>query len=148
MIRRPPRSTLTDTLLPYTTVFRSLRLVVEPRRGLVLRNVRVDQRQGTLILAGIGFVDRGPALAQRLHLGAGQHHAGLQGVLDHVVESRPPVPRHFPAGALAAARHDVLAVFVSSTTRRAASRPRPSSEKRRGGKECVSTCRSWWAQVP
>src|SRR3546814_2599027 len=88
MIRRPPRSTLTDTLLPYTTVFRSLRLVVEPRRGLVLRNVRVDQRQGTLILAGIGFVDRGPALAQRLHLGAGQHHAGLQGVLDHVVESR------------------------------------------------------------
>src|SRR3546814_2467521 len=27
MIRRPPRSTRTDTLLPYTTLFRSLRLV-------------------------------------------------------------------------------------------------------------------------
>src|SRR3546814_10823263 len=29
MIRRPPRSTRTDTLLPYTTLFRS-----QPRRGL------------------------------------------------------------------------------------------------------------------
>src|SRR3546814_8076104 len=27
MIRRPPRSTLTDTLFPYTTLFRSLRTV-------------------------------------------------------------------------------------------------------------------------
>src|SRR3546814_924191 len=27
MIRRPPRSTLTDTLFPYTTLFRSLRLL-------------------------------------------------------------------------------------------------------------------------
>src|SRR3546814_17995470 len=30
MIRRPPRSTLTDTLFPYTTLFRSARL---PGRG-------------------------------------------------------------------------------------------------------------------
>src|SRR3546814_6736478 len=29
MIRRPPRSTLTDTLLPYTTLFRSHLQVVE-----------------------------------------------------------------------------------------------------------------------
>src|SRR3546814_6262035 len=28
MIRRPPRSTLTDTLFPYTTLFRSLRAVI------------------------------------------------------------------------------------------------------------------------
>src|SRR3546814_6885500 len=33
MIRRPPRSTRTDTLFPYTTLFRS------PRRGPVLSNV-------------------------------------------------------------------------------------------------------------
>src|SRR3546814_6809788 len=32
MIRRPPRSTRTDTLFPYTTLFRSL-----PHRKLVLR---------------------------------------------------------------------------------------------------------------
>src|SRR3546814_6535768 len=37
MIRRPPRSTRTDTLFPYTTLFRSHRLVVRhpvPERGL------------------------------------------------------------------------------------------------------------------
>src|SRR3546814_6800215 len=31
MIRRPPRSTRTDTLFPYTTLFRSSRLVERPR---------------------------------------------------------------------------------------------------------------------
>src|SRR3546814_5823695 len=30
MIRRPPRSTRTDTLFPYTTLFRSLDLPVDP----------------------------------------------------------------------------------------------------------------------
>src|SRR3546814_9818967 len=35
MIRRPPSSTLTDTLFPYTTLFRSLHLgVLEGRQGL------------------------------------------------------------------------------------------------------------------
>src|SRR3546814_1562466 len=32
MIRRPPRSTRTDTLFPYTTLFRSPRNVTPPRR--------------------------------------------------------------------------------------------------------------------
>src|SRR3546814_6356913 len=45
MIRRPPRSTRTDTLFPYTTLFRSgghrgARRVVRPRR-LVLRGAVV-----------------------------------------------------------------------------------------------------------
>src|SRR3546814_8211016 len=36
MIRRPPRSTRTDTLFPYTTLFRSfLEVRVEPLQGLV-----------------------------------------------------------------------------------------------------------------
>src|SRR3546814_20318124 len=33
MIRRPPRSTRTDTLFPYTTLFRSGSLRNRPRRG-------------------------------------------------------------------------------------------------------------------
>src|SRR3546814_11068968 len=33
MIRRPPRSTRTDTLFPYTTLFRSGRTPAHPRRG-------------------------------------------------------------------------------------------------------------------
>src|SRR3546814_1872860 len=40
MIRRPPRSTLTDTLFPYTTLFRSLFLRLGAHRGqLVLRQI-------------------------------------------------------------------------------------------------------------
>src|SRR3546814_3281648 len=45
MIRRPPRSTLTDTLFPYTTLFRSLdRIKLRPQAG------------------------RGEAVAERFHL--------------------------------------------------------------------------------
>src|SRR3546814_9314117 len=33
MIRRPPRSTRTDTLFPYTTLFRSGRIVHTPKPG-------------------------------------------------------------------------------------------------------------------
>src|SRR3546814_3832599 len=46
MIRRPPRSTRTDTLFPYTTLFRSQRLVVDmnlcpfAKRELVKNRVR------------------------------------------------------------------------------------------------------------
>src|SRR3546814_9723920 len=40
MIRRPPRSTRTDTLFPYTTLFRSLRLEGPPGRRGVLASAR------------------------------------------------------------------------------------------------------------
>src|SRR3546814_15153726 len=43
MIRRPPRSTRTDTLFPYTTLFRSLALGTGLRYGLRLRPI---MRQG------------------------------------------------------------------------------------------------------
>src|SRR3546814_20712525 len=35
MLRRPPRSTRTDTLLPYTTLFRSLRAKPKKRNDLI-----------------------------------------------------------------------------------------------------------------
>src|SRR3546814_20076645 len=41
MIRRPPRSTRTDTLFPYTTLFRSRRSR-RPKRGPVLATARAD----------------------------------------------------------------------------------------------------------
>src|SRR3546814_15127465 len=46
MIRRPPRSTRTDTLFPYTTLFRSRR--EQPGRD------RADQSVGTRAGAGAG----------------------------------------------------------------------------------------------
>src|SRR3546814_1099081 len=37
MIRRPPRSTRTDTLFPYTTLFRSVTLRIDARQTLARR---------------------------------------------------------------------------------------------------------------
>src|SRR3546814_16139856 len=44
MIRRPPRSTRTDTLCPYTTLFRST--VDEMRRDLFFRHLDTEIRHG------------------------------------------------------------------------------------------------------
>src|SRR3546814_10759499 len=45
MIRRPPRSTRTDTLFPYTTLFRS-RNLHPPRRGHLDREIGVGADRG------------------------------------------------------------------------------------------------------
>src|SRR3546814_5963734 len=45
MIRRPPRSTRTDTLFPYTTLFRSPRRVRRPETPTRTRSLRMDHRQ-------------------------------------------------------------------------------------------------------
>src|SRR3546814_19247579 len=42
MIRRPPRSTRTDTLFPYTTLFRSRKLLRHEGRRCVPRDDRAD----------------------------------------------------------------------------------------------------------
>src|SRR3546814_20182496 len=68
MIRRPPRSTRTDTLFPYTTLFRSHRnrLVQPVAAELSLRHLRVVPRvRERLQVHPLG---RGPvSLAERLH---------------------------------------------------------------------------------
>src|SRR3546814_1895012 len=77
MIRRPPRSTRTDTLFPYTTLFRSL---FGQRLGLVLAGLAVDvalvgfaimdfaRLFGELVANVIGvLLDMVAQLAQRLH---------------------------------------------------------------------------------
>src|SRR3546814_4392815 len=45
MIRRPPRSTRTDTLFPYTTLFRSL---LYPKEAFRHGVVRVEEVSGTI----------------------------------------------------------------------------------------------------
>src|SRR3546814_10652364 len=49
MIRRPPRSTRTDTLFPYTTLFRS-----DPRRD---GDQFVEPRRGVIIDFAVGFAN-------------------------------------------------------------------------------------------
>src|SRR3546814_11948195 len=43
MCRRPPRSTRTDTLFPYTTLFRSLDYVAAQKRDALPDNVTVEE---------------------------------------------------------------------------------------------------------
>src|SRR3546814_13362885 len=78
MIRRPPRSTRTDTLFPYTTLFRSrialATLVdveheaVEVRAMLACKRQRVEERIHQIGLAAadaaphVQTIDRGPRL--------------------------------------------------------------------------------------
>src|SRR3546814_18108120 len=97
MIRRPPRSTRTDTLFPYTTLFRS--------RGAGTRHAR----------ARAGASDRRHADAGRT---GGRHLSQILQWPCHPANGRP-----FDGTRLS----------------------RRSSEERRVGKECVSTCRSRWS---
>src|SRR3546814_11782305 len=63
MIRRPPRSTRTDTLLPYTTLFRSRDLGAEPRALSIIR-VEGDSMAPTLDDGDDILVDGGDAAAR------------------------------------------------------------------------------------
>src|SRR3546814_4282991 len=62
MIRRPPRSTRTDTLFPYTTLFRSHRLFVRGGKGgkkATQSNAQLRSRSGVAACyVGPGFVTK------------------------------------------------------------------------------------------
>src|SRR3546814_6828183 len=84
MIRRPPRSTRTDTLFPYTTLFRSplvARLNADTRQIYIrarisdaarqdlstIANMRVNGREGPVPLASVASLsmESGPAQIDR-----------------------------------------------------------------------------------
>src|SRR3546814_13762778 len=48
MIRRPPRSTRTDTLFPYTTLFRSLDILGDDQQRTTRLDDRFEDRQDRL----------------------------------------------------------------------------------------------------
>src|SRR3546814_17533688 len=61
MIRRPPRSTRTDTLFPYTTLFRSgLFLLLQVGRFWVLRTLGTRWTTRVIVLPGEPLVTGGP----------------------------------------------------------------------------------------
>src|SRR3546814_5397828 len=76
MIRRPPRSTRTDTLFPYTTLFRSNRLVIrlQPDEGVKLGLMIKDPGPGGMRLKHVpldmsfaqAFGGRNPDAYERL----------------------------------------------------------------------------------
>src|SRR3546814_20151240 len=107
MIRRPPRSTRTDTLFPYPTLFRSLAPVVRRHQA------------GTAEIAAAADVDAGDRAGGRAQL---RHHAQRfqrvdrrvgeaqvtlvdgrrqrprPGRLDHHAVEAPPVQTYHPPG--------------------------------------------------
>src|SRR3546814_18054524 len=90
MIRRPPRSTRTDTLFPYTTLFRSVWFRVSAR-GVALEmlvDLHRDRRSGA-ILAGPAFGRKAgtPRLVRlhRVHDGRGDALVGAAGGVDRLL---------------------------------------------------------------
>src|SRR3546814_11146534 len=122
MIRRPPRSTRTDTLFPYTTLFRSI------VRNLCARDARIR-----LIINTRNFGQlRSPAHA--LFQARGRGIIGIAADFQDPPELIPELVQRWRAGT------DIV-LGVSETKK---SYPLSRSEARRVGKECVSTCKLWW----
>src|SRR3546814_14985351 len=115
MIRRPPRSTRTDTLFPYTTLFRSLAQpnLVSQQYAFLQWVPKGEQRRLDLMRVQIdaGIEQR---LGKAIYAIGGVSPCQLVGVVLGVVGGDQSVPSAF---------------F-------------DRSEERRVGKECVSTCRS------
>src|SRR3546814_19793055 len=79
MIRRPPRSTRTDTLFPYTTLFRSSARQSSPTfRGLTSAPGRVKRQSASLaaVLAAISIPMFNPLFMKRLLHDEAQHFSG------------------------------------------------------------------------
>src|SRR3546814_15927692 len=118
MIRRPPRSTRTDTLFPYTTLFRSTGDKASPALALDdFHHVR-KLADHAAHFRGVDQFDLAVHLAQAE---AGQDRTLALGTTDR--------------------RTDLADLDLLVGHRLTPSR----SEERRVGKECVSTCRSWWS---
>src|SRR3546814_5459389 len=92
MIRRPPRSTRTDTLCPYTTLFRSpyLRKASVPKvRGLCSADIypiKVDQKTLLasylrLVLVGKKFTDYANEASARTRMRSEEHTSELQSLM-------------------------------------------------------------------
>src|SRR5581483_7256600 len=69
---------LVDLALVQQELARALGRVIEAVRLQIFRDVGVDQPDLAVAAVGIGLGNRALALAQRLHLGAGQDEAGLE----------------------------------------------------------------------
>src|SRR3546814_19893242 len=127
MIRRPPRSTRTDTLFPYTTLFRSKGV----RGGDASRKLSKGQDRGAIpsnAAAQRNFVAILEPSALRA-VGKGDMRLARFGEFEQT-------GRAARFGARYRAGSDEVAGARAGAVR---------SEERRVGKECVSTCRSRWS---
>src|SRR3546814_15548435 len=121
MIRRPPRSTRTDTLFPYTTLFRS---------GGVIDAIDVD-RDGVFsprtIRRRAHSPQEGGTQANTAAIGESRRYPG------EVDSAGDPCRFQLSLAKRLTGDRNFLEVLI------------PRSEERRVGKECVRTCRSRWS---
>src|SRR3546814_20758925 len=130
MIRRPPRSTRTDTLVPYTTLFRSRERA---------RRLFGDGERGDFLVAGLD-VERLETLRLRQHLrfeAADEGVLGSRSLVEILADARDVRTHHRHALTKLLAEHRgfralTLATFMPTT------RCRPAV--RRFGNEWVRTC--------
>src|SRR3546814_13744287 len=113
MIRRPPRSTRTDTLFPYTTLFRSL-----AKRDRSLCSAMAAARNQHVEILGHGWSNQSLILYAR-----GRFEVVRRSIAER---SAKPLANSTPMATLRRWRPHVRMV---------------RSEERRVGKECGSTCR-------
>src|SRR3546814_18617729 len=132
MIRRPPRSTRTDTLFPYTTRFRSILGPFDEDPGYC--------QECRDLVAMLGLGETVKFMGQvKLDDWLGRIDAI---VLTSISEAQPLVI--LEAGA---AGVPTVATDVGACREMILGPPDESrSEERRVGKECLSTCRSRWSQ--
>src|SRR3546814_20551435 len=131
MLRRPPRSTRTDTLFPYTTLFRSNRNILEIAGADELLDLGIRWRRG--------------AVSHYIRIATFLDSEELVGVRDLRAFSNE------------ASGFRIRLRSEKALTQKQRSRQRQTdeqnnannadehrSEERRAGKECVSTCRYRW----
>src|SRR3546814_11798891 len=122
MIRRPPRSTRTDTLFPYTTLFRSGIARFRVQREL---EVTTPFRQ---IEAEIESLPQDGGVLASIERAALEQEA-----------------RRFAESQGYAVDWNAVAQLDDEALVNGIGQMAPRSEERRVGKECVSTCRSRWS---
>src|SRR3546814_18088892 len=147
MIRRPPRSTRTDTLFPYTTLFRSVAAALELTGDLAKQAQKMlaklyDAFLGTdasqLEINPLAVTDDGKLLVLDAKVG-----------FDSNAMFRHPDPEALRAASeedpmeLAASRHDLAYINLDGNRGCMAKGAGPARrpEARRVGEECVRKCK-------
>src|SRR3546814_3554152 len=169
MIRRPPRSTRTDTLFPYTTLFRSWCVEQNPTKRRARLNFTAEGSDVPLVSGishscGIGGLPAHRLMGRHetlLNLLRMQHHRYRPLNLDasyywgiNFVKGTPFQMHKLCEKCIFLRASPAKSMLVSGghVSRSPNEQPRTltetnlfRSEERRVGKECVSTCRSRWS---
>src|SRR3546814_3833267 len=108
MIRRPPRSTRTDTLFPYTTLFRSIRAVGQDAHRASALGLNPRREQLTVFVAAAALAGAAGACYSAFYANVFPDYADLSLTLDALVMVVIGGIGSFPAGVLSAVAYVVL----------------------------------------